>query len=321
MPNKKRFQLFFVNNLSWFLIIFFYIAFAILRPEGMLRWGTVSFMVYSAVPLGFIVIGVALCLLLGGLDLSLAQMTGFVAMLSAMIITKWVPGIPAIITLLIPVTLGIIAGGINGFFVGYMDLNPFLVTLGAYMVYEGGTLLLHSYPIYEGFPKLYLSLGGVSFIAVLLFVFFIFLVAFILRYTSFGLHIYGVGGNDKSARMLGVDPARIKFLTFSLAGGFAGLSALFYTGYLDSVPPSVADGDIFMAFAGAIIGGVELEGGRGSMVNVLAGIIFLALIEAGLSMFNVDPYLRRVIYGILVVIAIIINKTRNYFRDLILQTD
>ncbi len=319
MPDKKKLQLFFVNNLSWFLIIFFYIVFAILRPKGMLNFSTITFMLHAAVPLGFIVIGVALCLLLGGLDLSLAQMTGFIGMLSALIVTRWAPGIPAIFSIFIPVILGLIAGGINGYFVGFLDLNPFLVTLGSYMAYEGGTLLLQSYPIYEGFPPLYLAFGGVNYIAIAVFILVILVVSFILKFTSFGLHIYGVGGNDKSSHMLGVNPARIKFLTFSLAGGFAGLAALFYTGFLDSVPPSMADGDIFMAFAGAIIGGVELQGGRGSMINVLAGIIFLALIEAGLSMFNVDPYLRRVAYGFLVVLAIIINKTRNYFRDRILQ--
>ncbi len=320
MLDKQKLQLFFINNLSWFLIIFFYIIFAILRPTGMLQLSTISFMVYSTVPLGFIVIGVSLCLLLGGLDLSLAQMTGFVAMLSALIVTKWAPSISPAISIFIPVVLGLIAGGINGFFVGYLDLNPFLVTLGAYMCYEGGTLLLQSYPIYRGFPELYMTFGGNTAQAIIVFVGFILLVAYILKFTSFGLHIYGVGGNDKSAKMMGVDPARVKFFTFALAGGFTGLAALFYTGFMNSVPPSMADGAIFMAFAGAIIGGVELQGGRGSMINVLAGIIFLALIEAGLSMFNVDPNLRRVIYGLLVIFAILINRTRNYFRDRILQT-
>lgn len=317
--NKKRIQLFVLDNLSWFLIIAFYIAFAILRPQGMLKLSTLSFMIFSTVPLGFIVIGVTLILIIGAMDLSLAEMTGFVAMLSALIITRWVPGIPPVLTIFIPVLLGIIAGGINGYLVGYCELNPFLVTLGTCMAYEGGTLLLHPYPVYDGFPSLYLALGGKAGIAIPVFIGFILLVAFILNYTSFGLRLYGVGDNHRSAKMLGVSPARMRFLTFAVAGGFSGLAALFYTGFLSSVPPSMADGDIFMAFAGAIIGGVDLQGGRGSMINVLAGIIFLALVEAGLSMFNVNPYLRRVIFGILVIVAIVINKARNYFRDAILQ--
>jgi len=321
MSNKKKFQLFIVNNISWVLIVVFYIFFATLKPEGMLKLSTISFMIYSAVPMGFIVIGVALNLLIGCMDLSLAQMTGFAAMLSALIITKWIPGIPPILQVFIPIVIGILGGALNGYMVAYMKLNPFLVTLGAFMAYEGGTLLLQPYPIYEGFSDYYLVFGGNGVVSIIVFIVIILIMSLILKYSSLGLHIYGVGGNYMSAKMVGVNPKRVQFIVFSIAGAFAGLSGLFYTGYLDSVPPSMADGNIFLAFAGAIIGGVEQEGGRGSMINVLAGIIFLALIEAGLSMFNVNPYLRRVVYGILVIVAILINKFRNQVRDMILQTE
>jgi len=321
MSNKKKFQLFIVNNISWVLIIVFYIFFATLKPEGMLKLSTISFMIYSAVPMGFIVIGVALNLLIGCMDLSLAQMTGFIAMLSALIITKWIPGIPPILQVFIPIVIGFLGGALNGYMVAYIRLNPFLVTLGAFMAYEGATLLLQPYPIYEGFSDCYLVFGGNGVVSIIVFIVIILIMSLILKYSSLGLHIYGVGGNYMSAKMVGVNPKRVQFIVFSIAGAFAGLSGLFYTGYLDSVPPSMADGNIFLAFAGAIIGGVEQEGGRGSMINVLAGIIFLALIEAGLSMFNVNPYLRRVVYGILVIVAILINKFRNQVRDMILQTE
>jgi len=321
MSNKKKFQLFIVNNISWVLIIVFYIFFATLKPEGMLKLSTISFMIYSAVPMGFIVIGVALNLLIGCMDLSLAQMTGFIAMLSALIITKWIPGIPPILQVFIPIVIGFLGGALNGYMVAYIRLNPFLVTLGAFMAYEGATLLLQPYPIYEGFSDFYLVFGGNGVVSIIVFIVIILIMSLILKYSSLGLHIYGVGGNYMSAKMVGVNPKRVQFIVFSIAGAFAGLSGLFYTGYLDSVPPSMADGNIFLAFAGAIIGGVEQEGGRGSMINVLAGIIFLALIEAGLSMFNVNPYLRRVVYGILVIVAILINKFRNQVRDMILQTE
>lgn len=319
MNQNKKFQLFFLNNISWVLIIIFYAFFAITRPAAMLQLSTISYMIYSTVPLGFIVIGVSLCLLVGELDLSLAQMTGFVAMLSALIVTRWLPGIPLGLSILVPIVVGVFAGAINGFLVGFFNLNSFLVTLGAFMAYEGGTLLLRSHPIFSGFSDFYLLWGRNDSVSILMFVVIILIMAFVLKFTSFGLHIYGVGGNEKSAGMLGVSPGKVKFFTFSLAGGFAGLAALFYTGFLSSVPPGLADGQIFMAFAGAIIGGVELQGGRGSIINVLAGIIFLSLVGAGLSMFNVNPFLRRVIYGLLVLLAIFVNKARNILRDRLLQ--
>ncbi len=318
--NLKNIQLFVVNNFSWFLIVAIYLIFAALRPTGMLSWGTIVFMIHSSIPLGFLVIGEALCLIVGGLDVSLAQMAGFTAMLSALIVTQWAPTIPGIIAIFIPVIIGLVAGAVNGYFIGYQDLNPFLVTLGTFMGFEAGTLLLHSFPIYSGFPNNYLF-GGESALSIPIFVGIVFLMALLLNHTRAGRYIYGVGGNAQSSRMLGVNPGHVKFFTFTMAGGFAGLSGLFYTGFLNTVPPSMGDGDIFLAFAGAIIGGVSLEGGRGSMTNAFAGLVFLALIEAGLSMFNVNPNLRRATYGILVLIAIIINRYRSYFRDRLLQPE
>ncbi|MBS3812894.1 ABC transporter permease [Candidatus Bipolaricaulota bacterium] len=316
--DTKKIQLFVVNNLSWFLIIAFYLTFAALRPTGMLSWSTIVFMIHSSIPLGFLVVGEALCLIVGGLDVSLAQMAGFVGMLSALVVTQWAPGLPGIVAVFLPVIIGLFMGAINGFFIGYQKLNPFLVTLGTFMGFEAGTLLLHSYPIYSGFPENYLF-GGNSTFSIPIFVGVILLMAFLLNHSRAGLYIYGVGGNAQSSRMLGVNPGHVRFLTFTLAGGFAGLSGLFYTGFLNTVPPSMGDGDIFLAFAGAIIGGVSLEGGRGSMTNAFAGLIFLALIEAGLSMFNVDPNMRRATYGILVLFAIIINRYRSNVRDRLLQ--
>ena len=105
---------------------------------------------------------------------------------------------------------------------------------------------------------------------------------------------------------------------YTISGIFAGLSALFYTGFLSTVPPALADGNVFLAFAGAIIGGISLEGGRGSMINAFAGVLFLGVVEAGLAMFNVSPFLRKMVYGVLVILAIILNRYRSNLRDKIL---
>lgn len=319
--SSKRIQLFFVNNLSWFITAIFYAVFAFFNPRGMLNRQTLLFMIHSSVPLGFMVIGESLCLLSGGMDLSLAQMTGFVGMLSALIITDWLPGIPAFLTIFIPIIIGLFAGSLNGALIGFMNLNPFLVTLGTYMSFQAGTLLLKSYPVYSGFPDIYLTFGGGWRFSIPIFIAVIILMSLWLRYSRFGLQIYGVGGDERAVEMLGVKPGKIRFFTFSIAGGFIGLASLFYTGYLKSVPSSMADGEIFLVFAGAIIGGISLKGGRGTMVDALSGLIFLAVVDAGLSMFDVDPFLRRLSYGLLVILAIIINRMRERMRDRLLQPE
>jgi ribose/xylose/arabinose/galactoside ABC-type transport system permease subunit len=300
------------------LIIVFYVLFAILRPVGMLKWSTVIFILYSSLPLGLLVFGEGICLMSGRLDLSIAQMTGFVAMLSALILTKWVPGIPAPLDVLVPVLLGAACGFFNGFLVGVLSLNPFLATMGTFIAFDGATLLLQSYPIYEGFSDFYLALGGIDYVAIPIALILLVILQIVLVATRFGTHIYAVGGNADSSKMLGINPNRMYVAIYTLSGVFAGLSALFYTGFLHAVPPGLADGNVFLAFAGAIIGGISLEGGRGSMLNAFAGVLFLGVVEAGLAMFNVSPFLRKVIYGVLVILAILLNRYRNTLRDRIL---
>jgi ribose/xylose/arabinose/galactoside ABC-type transport system permease subunit len=245
-------------------------------------------------------------------------MAGFVGMLSALILTKWIPGIPAPFDALVPVLLGALCGLFNGFLVGVLRLNPFLATMGTFIAFDGATLLLHSYPIYEGFSGFYLALGGIDYIAIPIAVVILIILQIILSSTRFGTHIYAIGGNADSSKMLGISPNRMYIAIYTISGIFAGLSALFYTGFLHAVPPGMADGNVFLAFAGAIIGGISLEGGRGSMLNAFAGVLFLGVVEAGLAMFNVSPFLRKVIYGVLVILAIILNRYRSTLRDRIL---
>ena len=318
ISSGRQWQLFILENLSWILIVVFYVLFAALRPVGMLKWSTVVFIVYSSLPLGFLVFGTGVCLMSGRLDLSIAEMAGFVGMLSALIVTKWMPWIPAPLDALVPVLLGALCGLFNGFLVGVVGLNPFLATMGTFIAFDGATLLLHSYPIYEGFSGFYLALGGIDYIAIPIAVAILIILQIILSSTRFGTHIYAIGGNADSSKMLGISPNRMYVAIYTISGIFAGLSALFYTGFLHAVPPGMADGNVFLAFAGAIIGGISLEGGRGSMLNAFAGVLFLGVVEAGLAMFNVSPFLRKVIYGVLVILAIILNRYRGTLRDRIL---
>ena len=223
---EKRFQLFLLENLSWILIIVFYALFAAVRPVGMLKWRTLVFIVYSTIPLGFLVFGTGVCLIAGRLDLSIAEMTGFIAMLSAMILTKWFPFIPAPLDALVPIILGGVCGLFNGFLVGVLGLNPFLATLGTYMAFDGATILLHPYPIYEGFSKFFINLGGVDYIAIPIAIVILIFIQIILQYTKFGNHVYAVGGNAASSRMLGINPNRMYIVIYTISGVFAGLSAI-----------------------------------------------------------------------------------------------
>jgi len=192
--------------------------------------------------------------------------------------------------------------------------------LGTSMVFFGGNLLIHPYPIYgTDLPKIYTMIGNNEVISLSVFVATLIVLWFVLRSIRFGAHLYALGAGPKTASMLGINKGRMYFFAYLIAGFFCGMSALFYTGFLLAIDPYAGSNDLFPAFAAAVIGGISLKGGRGSVVNAVAGLILLGIIGSGLSMFAVTPYLRQFAYGCLVIAAIMINKLRDSVRDRILR--
>ena len=318
---RDKVMLFFVEKIAWFLAILFYVIFAVLKPTGMLRWDTLFFIIYAAVPLGFIVLAVSICLISGNFDLSVGMMTGFIGMVAGMIMVRWLPDtIPAPLTILLPLIIGLGCGALNGSLVGFLRLNPFLATLGTSMVFLGGKLLINPDSIYgTDLPRIYTMIGNNEVISLSVFVATLIVLWFVLHSTRFGAHLYAMGAGPKTASMLGINKGRMCFFAYLIAGFFCGMSALSYTGFLLAVDPYTGSTDLFPAFAAAVIGGISLKGGRGSVVNAVAGLILLGIIGSGLSMFAVTPYLRQFVFGCLVIAAIMINKLRDSVRDIILR--
>jgi len=318
MIKKESIALFLLDNIAWVLSIVFYLGFAFVRPV-FLTWNMFYYIIYASVPIGFLVLAESICLISGNFDLSIGQMTGFIAMFVGHYLFVH-PHFPIYIALIMPMLVGILCGCFNGFFIGILELNPFLITLGSFMIFEGATLMVSSFSIPgTGLPKVYLLIGKQPQILIPLFILVLIILWFILRHTEFGTHIYAVGGNPKTSRMLGIDVKRTKFWVFVMSGFFCGFSALAFTGFDYSVPITLADGTVFTAFAGAVIGGVSLTGGRGSVINTFAGILFLSIIEAGLAMFRVPGEVRTVAIGGLVIAAVVINMFRETVRDRILR--
>jgi ribose/xylose/arabinose/galactoside ABC-type transport system permease subunit len=319
MKATNKFILPVLDQIAWILVVLFYIAFAILLPGAMLKIGTLTFMLYAAAPLGFLVLAETIVLITGNLDLSIDNTAGFVAMASGLVIIT-VPGLPWYLYILLPPLFGLLIGTVNGFFVGIMGLNAFLVTLGTTEFLSGARLLIYPGSIPgDRMPAEYLMLGGQPIIAIVSFLLVLTFFWFFLKYTRGGNHLYPVGGSSEAAMMMGINLKKIRLLAFMLSGLLAGVSGLYFTGFINSVSRNLADWTLFPAFSGAVIGGVSITGGRGSPVNAFAGTVFIGIIEGGLTMFAMPPEGRIAVYGILVIVAVFINKSRDLARDRIMR--
>jgi len=316
--SSERIMLVLLDNMAWILSAVFYLIFAAFKPM-FLSWDMIYYIIYSSIPIGFLVLAESICLISGNFDLSIGQMTGFIAMFVGHYLLVH-PNFPIYIALIMPMIVGILCGSFNGAFIGGLGLNPFLITLGSFMIFDGATLMVSGFAIPStGLPKAYLAVGKQPYILIPIFISVLIIFWFILRHTEFGTHIYAIGGDSEVARIIGINVKKTRFWVFAISGFLCGFSALSFTGFDYSVPITLADGTVFTAFAGGVIGGISLTGGRGSVINTFAGILFLSIIEAGLAMFRVSGEVRTVAIGGLVIAAVVIHMFREIARDRILR--
>jgi len=317
-----RFQLWLLDNVAWVLLVVFYAGFAGANPQAMINIDTLHFLLYSAVPIGFVVLAQSVVLITGNFDLSIAEAAGLAGM-STGVVLMHVPGdawfTPALCVIL-PVALGAMCGALNGALVGKLGLNPFLVTMGTQIGFQGLKLLIRPQSIWSrDLPPFFISIGANEVSSIVIFLVVLVCLWFFLTYIRGGAYLYAVGGDKETSNMFGIRPDNTIFYAYLLSGIFAGLAAIFYAGFNKGIPINMAGGALFPAFAGAVIGGVAITGGRGSVVGAFAGSLLIGLLETGLTMFAISPDARKVAFAILVIGSILLDRVRGTLRDRILR--
>jgi len=310
-----------LENAIWPILILTFAAFSILVPEIFSSWNNIQFILFTSAPLGLLVLAEALCLINGNFDLSIASIAGFSAMFSALFLTEWYPGAGPYLAILLCIGMGGLIGFINGVMIGYVGVNPFLQTLVFLIIFRQSIPILSNLSI-SSFPETYTFLGGGE-IANIPFAIFILLGCFILiwlllKYTEWGMAVYAVGGDDISAEEAGINSSRIILTVFTVSGLLSGLSGLLYTGYLGAVTVTLAEGQVFSAFAAAVIGGISIFGGRGNILGALGGVLLLSTIQAGLVMMQIPAQWVKVINGVILGIAVLLYTARAGLREKVL---
>lgn len=273
----------------------------------------VEVVVRQAAFVGLVALGQTLVLLTGGIDLSVGAAAGLSAIVGSIALTQW--GFHP--WLIIPFTMafGFGLGAINGLLVAGLRLNPFIVTLATWEIFAGLTLV-----ITEGRPirPLGAAFGvfgkgeilGVPVPVVLFFASALILI-WMLRQTRFGRNIFAVGGNRDAAVLAGIRVGWVEFFCFAMAGMFAALAGILFASRMDAGQPSVGEGWLMGAITAAILGGTSLRGGQGSIVGTVLGALLLAVLANGTVLMNVSGYWQRIIVGLVVLIAVLVDLLRR----------
>ncbi|HEY4925385.1 MAG TPA: ABC transporter permease [Roseiarcus sp.] len=268
--------------------------------------------------LSILVIAETLILLLAKIDLSLESIVGFTPMLGAWLISSdpslGGSGLGLNPALAIPIVFvtGALIGALNGFLVVKMRLSPFIVTLSILILLRGMTLGLTNGTTLFDLPNSFLYLGSAKWgsvpasiwIAALLYLLF----GIGLRYHRIGRALYAIGGNSEAARVAGIQVDRIVWGTYIASGLLAALAGLMLSGRIASVVSSQGQNMIFYVFAAAVIGGVNLNGGRGRLVGALTGVLLLGVLQNVLTLSQVPTFWIDAVYGAIILLALIFAR-------------
>ena len=265
-------------------------------------------------------IGMTLVILSGGIDLSVGSVLALCGAVAAgllrngVALSRWNMLMQFTVSgaILSAVLLGLALGWCNGMAVTRFRLPPFVATLGMLSIARGLTMLwTGGFPITGLGPRFgFMGTGHLAGIpmpvwisALLTGIFYV-----TARRTVFGRYVYAVGDNERAVALSGLDVNRIKLWVYVLAGGLAGVAGLLVTARLDSATPTAGLSYELDSIAAVVIGGTSLSGGRGSVLGTALGCLIIGVLNNGLVLLEVSPFWQQVIKGLVILVAVAIDK-------------
>ncbi|MFE3836585.1 ABC transporter permease [Pseudogemmobacter sonorensis] len=310
---------------------------------GLFNQQRIDIILLQVAIVGIIALGVTQVIILGGIDLSSGSVVGATAMVTMsfaqtatvngapnprMILGDWAMDLPVAAPILVGLGCGLLAGLINGLLIAYTRIPPFIATLGM-MVSARGVARWWSNGQPVSFPtETYAGLsngdllGGFSFgllhwpgqNPVVVFALLAVLFHLIMTRTVYGKRSYAIGSNEAAARMSGIAVDRHKVLVYTIAGGLAAVAAILLTSKNLTAQAGMGVMYELDAIAMAVIGGVSLAGGRGSILGTVLGAMIFSVIISGFTSIRLDAYYQEMVKGAIIVGAVVLDQWRQRSR-------
>jgi len=281
-----------------------------------LHKGNLILILQTMSEVGVLVLAESLILIAGRMDLSLESTFGLAPGVAAWLtlgsVGHGVNVLPGWTGIPITLIVGAAAGAVNGLLIVRYRLNGFIVTLGMLIVLRGLLTGISKGQTFFELPSSMLWLGQTIWLTVPVSVWLCLLLfgiaMFVLGYTHVGRSLYAIGGNSDAAKAAGINSDRTMWLTLVVASTLAALGGLMITGRLASVAADQGNGYIFTVFAAAVIGGVSLNGGKGTMFGAFTGVLLLYMIQDVLTLAGVPAEWIGSLNGGIILIALILSR-------------
>jgi ribose/xylose/arabinose/galactoside ABC-type transport system permease subunit len=259
-----------------------------------------SYVIIAAVGLSFVMIS-------GGMDLSIGYQISTVGVTTAVLV-KWV-GLPFPLCFVLGIAIGIALGAFNGWISVRLKVHTLIVTLGTMTVFQGLSYIISRQSVILNLPPAFKFFGqgyifGFFPFSVVLMILSVGAASFILNCTRFGRRIYGVGSNEETARLSGVNVNAIRMIVFSICGFFVALSSIVLFGRSGSASSSTGPGIEFTAMTSAILGGISFTGGEGKMWGLVTGVLILGVLSNGMQLVGLNTYVQYIVKGFALLLAV-----------------
>ena len=271
---------------------------------------------------GIIAVGVTQIIITGGIDLSSGSVVGATAMISMSfaqastgpaLVYPSLTDLPVIVPIAVGLACGALAGITNGALIAYTKIPPFIATLGM-MVSMRGVARWYTNGKPTSFPTESFKVIGSGFdrlMPVVIFLVIAVLFHLALKYTLYGKHTYAIGSNAEAARISGINVEKHLILVYAIAGMLAGIAALVLASRNESAQAGMGVMYELDAIAMAVIGGVSLSGGRGSIIGTVLGALIFGVIISGFTFMRIDAFYQEMIKGVIIVSAVVADMARQ----------
>jgi rhamnose transport system permease protein len=307
--------------LSWEMLLVLvaatiFIINSLASPYFLNAW-SLSDLTFNFVEKGLIALAMALLIISGEIDLSVAAIIALASTFMGMALQA---GTDTPVLVLIGLGVGLACGAFNGLLVTRLGLPSIVVTIGTMSLFRGIAYIILGDQAYRGYPSSFAFFGQgyvwwvISF-ELVLFVAMAAVFWFLLHRTSFGRTVFVIGNNPVAAAFSGVRVARVKFVLFCLTGLMAGIASILLTSRLGSTRPSIAHGYELEVVTMVVLGGVAILGGSGSIIGVVLAALIMGLVTFGLGLLNVPGIVMSIFTGSLLIVVIALPILWQRLRD------
>ena len=291
-----------------------------IKNSQFLSFSNINDLLVNATIMCVLSVGMMGVLLIGGIDISIGSTLALSGMVTALVMRDH-PGTPVIVSWLLAVAVGLLCGLVNGIIIAKGGVIPIIATLGFMNIFRGATYLVansqwvHKEQITLGFQNFTLNrtlgINNMIIVAAICFI----LLAVFLKYTRTGRKIYAVGSNPDAAEVSGISIDRIKILVYTLMGALSGLAGALWVSKYASAQGDSGKGIEMDIIAACVIGGVSLNGGKGTVLGVILGCLTLGILNNALPLINVSSFWQDAIKGLIIIVALILNTMTQRTLD------